>query len=57
MFKKMTAILTISTLGNNAFSYQQVVSGTGANGLEKAIHRVRKNLDHEYVIVDIEYVL
>lgn len=55
MFKKMTAMLTISTLGNNAFAYQQMVSGTGAKGLEKAIDKVRKGLDHEYMIVDIEY--
>ena len=55
MFKKMTALLTISTLGNNAFSYQQFVSGTGAKGLEKAIDKVKKNLDHEYAIVNIEY--
>lgn len=55
---KKTALITISTLGFNgfnAFSYQQFVSALTAKGLEKAIDKVRKSLDCEYVITEVQY--
>lgn len=52
---KKTALITISTLGFNAFSYRQFVSALTAKGLEKAIDKVRKSLDCEYVITEVQY--